>query len=177
MKINETEIEGCFVIEYNVFFDNRGHFSVPFNLNDFQKQTGIILNFIQENQSFSYKNVIRGLHFQIGDFAQSKLVSCPLGHVIDIVVDIRPGSKTFGKHLSFELKESLPKSVFVPKGCAHGFSVLSNTALFQYKVDNLYNKESERGIIYDDIDLDINWGVDNPILSEKDLLLPNFSSL
>lgn len=176
MLVKETEIESCFIIEHKLFHDERGHFSVPYNNIDFEKQTGLKIEFIQDNQSFSFKNVIRGLHYQKGDFAQSKLVSCPFGHVIDVVVDLRPNSKTFGKHLTFELGGTKNTSIFVPKGCAHGFSVISQTALFQYKVDNPYNKESEGGIIYNDSDLQINWRVDNPMVSEKDLILPKFSS-
>jgi dTDP-4-dehydrorhamnose 3,5-epimerase len=129
--------------------------------------------------SFSHKNVIRGLHFQTGEFEQSKLVTCTFGKVYDVIVDIRKDSHTYGNVVRIELGLSLGRQIFVPRGCAHGFSVLSDNAIFQYKVDNEYNKESEGGIVYNDNTLSINWGVDkgNEIVSPKDLELPSFLSL
>ena len=179
MKFTKTDIEGCYLITYETYHDDRGYFSVPFNQEVFNKELGETINFIQENQSFSKKNVIRGLHYQSGDFAQSKLVTCAYGKVLDVAVDIRKNSHTFGKVVKIELGLGLNRHLFVPKGCAHGFSVLSDIAIFQYKVDAPYNKESEMGIRYDDSVLNINWYVEtkNAIVSEKDLILPSFISL
>jgi dTDP-4-dehydrorhamnose 3,5-epimerase len=179
MKFTKTDIDGCYLITYKTFHDDRGYFSVPFNRDIFNDNVGYDVDFIQDNMSYSFKNVIRGLHFQTGDFEQAKLVSCGFGKVLDVVVDIRKDSISYGKVVSFELSPSLERSLFIPRGCAHGFSVLSDKALFQYKVDNVYNKESEGGIIYKDEILNINWGVHIglEIVSEKDLELPTFNSL
>jgi dTDP-4-dehydrorhamnose 3,5-epimerase len=129
--------------------------------------------------SYSSKNVIRGLHFQTGEHEQAKLVTCTLGRVLDVVVDIRKNSRTYGKVIKVELGLGLERQLFIPRGCAHGFSVLSDKAIFQYKVDNVYNKESEGGIRYNDTFLNINWDVDKgkEIVSQKDLELPSFISL
>ncbi len=179
MKFNKTDIDGCFLITYEAYHDNRGYFSVPFNRDEFNQKLGYEVNFIQDNQSYSHKNVIRGLHFQTGENAQSKLVTCVHGRVMDVVVDIRKDSISYGKVIRIELGWTLNRFLFVPKGCAHGFSVLSDSAIFQYKVDNPYNKESESGVIYNDTVLGINWGVPNgqEIVSEKDKELLTFISL
>lgn len=179
MKFIKTDIDGCYLITYKTFHDDRGYFGVPFNKNDFNEGVGKEIDFVQDNMSYSYKNVIRGLHFQRGDFEQAKLVTCTYGRVYDVVVDIRKNSHTYGNVVKIELGLGLERQLFIPRGCAHGFSVLSEKAIFQYKVDNLYNKESEGGIIYKDSVLNINWGVERgkEIVSPKDLELPTFISL
>ncbi len=179
MKFTKTDIDGCYLITYESFHDHRGYFSVPFNKDEFNQKLGYEVDFIQDNYSYSHKNVIRGLHFQTGEFEQAKLVTCTHGRVLDVVVDIRKNSHTYGKVVRMELGWTLNRFLFVPRGCAHGFSVLSDNAIFQYKVDNVYNKESEGGIIYNDNVLNINWYVDPglELVSEKDKELPTFISL
>lgn len=179
MKFIKTNIEGCYIITYDSFVDSRGFFSVPYNKTIFNENLGYNIDFVQDNMSYSHKGTIRGLHFQKGKHAQSKLVTCVKGHVLDVAVDIRKDSPTFGNVVKVELMFGLNKHLFVPKGCAHGFSVLSNDAIFQYKVDNPYNKDSESGIIYNDPTLNINWGVEpiDLMISDKDLELPTFLSL
>lgn len=178
MNIIETDIKDCYIIEWEKYDDDRGHFIVPFNTNEFKKITGIDFNFIQENESFSEENVIRGLHFQKPPYEQSKLVRCLYGSVLDVIVDIRKDSPTYGNVVTVELNRGLNNSVFVPRGCAHGFSTQSR-AIFNYKVDNVYDKKSEGGIIYNDPTLNIDWllKTNKPIISEKDLELPTFLSL
>lgn len=179
MNFIKTEIDGCYLITYKTFHDSRGYFGVPFNQKEFNRGIGYDVNFVQDNMSYSYKNVVRGLHFQKGEYEQAKLVTCSFGRVLDVVVDIRKNSLTYGRVVSVELGLGLDRQLFVPRGCAHGFSVLSENAIFQYKVDNEYNKESEGGIIYNDPILNINWGIENgkEIVSDKDMELPNFFSL
>lgn len=179
MKLMRTDIDGCYLVTYETYHDHRGYFSVPFNREEFNQKLGYDVNFIQDNQSYSHKNVIRGLHFQTGEFEQAKLVTCVWGRVMDVVVDIRKTSPTFGKVVKIELGWTLNRHLFIPRGCAHGFSVLSDNAVFQYKVDNIYNKESEDGIVYNDRVLNINWYVEpgKEIVSEKDKELRNFLSL
>jgi dTDP-4-dehydrorhamnose 3,5-epimerase len=176
MKFNKTNIDGCYLITYDVFKDSRGFFSVPYNKEEFNQKLGYDVEFIQDNMSYSNYGTIRGLHFQKGIHEQSKLVTCCYGHVLDVIVDIRKNSPSYGVVERIELGWSLNRHVFIPKGCAHGFSVLSENAIFQYKVDNQYNKESEGGIIYNDKVLGINWMVpkENRVVSDKDLELPNF---
>ena len=176
MKIEETKLRGCFIIQPNIFEDNRGVFFERFSQQLFQKSTNIKVNFVQDNQSISHKNVLRGLHYQSGNYAQAKLVRVVKGKVFDVAVDIRKESSTFGKHISIELSEHNNKQLFIPKGFAHGFVVLSDTAIFSYKCDNYYNKESERGIIYNDKTLNIDWRINKNelIISEKDKILPTF---
>jgi dTDP-4-dehydrorhamnose 3,5-epimerase len=178
MTIIPTIIEDCFIIEPMVFEDERGYFSETFNQNTFNKSTGLNINFVQDNESFSSKGVLRGLHYQIGEFAQAKLVRVVKGVVLDIAVDLRKGSSTFGKSVSVELSETNKRQLFVPRGFAHGFIVLSDTAIFSYKCDNFYNQASERGIIYNDSKINIDWKLaDNElIISEKDLILPNLDN-
>lgn len=178
MEFTKTNIEGCYIITYNTFHDERGYFAVPYNKDEFNNKLGYEVDFIQDNLSYSHSGTIRGLHFQKGEYSQSKLVTCTQGRVLDVAVDIRKDSPTYGNIVRVELGWTLNKLLFVPKGCAHGFSVLSGMATFQYKVDNPYNKESEGGIIYNDPTLKIDWGiVVQPRVSEKDLELPTFLSL
>ena len=178
MNFIETKLEKCFIIEPKIFSDERGYFMESFNANIFQKGIGESVNFVQDNQSFSKKGVLRGLHYQIGEYAQSKLVRVLQGEVLDISVDIRPKSKTFGEYVSVLLTEENQTQLFIPKGFAHGFLVLSDTAIFSYKCDNFYNKESEGGIIYNDKDINIDWKfpINNLIISEKDLILPTIEN-
>lgn len=174
MKRIDTHIEDCFIIEPTVFQDKRGYFLEAYNKNVFDSLLGYKIDFIQDNESFSSKGVLRGLHYQIGEYSQAKLVRVIKGRILDIAVDIRKDSKTFGDCISVELSEENKKQFFVPRGFAHGFIVLSETAIFSYKCDNFYNKESEKGIIYNDQTLKIDWQMDEAdfIVSEKDKELP-----
>ncbi len=174
MDFIATELEGCYIIEPKVFADERGYFMESFNENTFQKGTETTTHFVQDNQSFSSKGVLRGLHYQVGEHAQAKLIRVLSGEVLDIAVDIRPNSKTYGKHVSIVLSGENQKQLFIPKGFAHGFLVLSKTATFFYKCDNFYNKESEGGIIYNDPTLNIDWGFleKELLISEKDKVQP-----
>ena len=174
----ETELNGCFILEPKVFQDNRGYFFESFNQELFNNLTNTSTNFVQNNESFSTKGVLRGLHYQIGEYAQAKLVRVIKGKVLDVAVDIRKGSETFGKYISIELSEDNKRQLFVPRGFAHGFVVLSETAIFSYKCDNFYNKESEGGIIFNDSTLDINWQLPESefVVSEKDMLLPQLEN-
>lgn len=176
MKFTETKLKGCFVLEPKIINDTRGYFMESFNENQFQEGIGQEIHFVQDNQSFSSKGVLRGLHYQTGEHAQAKLVRVLSGEVLDVAVDIRPNSETFGQHVSVVLSAENQLQFFVPRGFAHGFLVLSETATFFYKCDNFYNKESEGGIKYDDLDLNIDWQFDTEklIISEKDQSLPNF---
>lgn len=175
MNIVQTPLEGCFVIEPMLFEDNRGYFFESFNEEKFKKGIGIDLNFVQDNEAFSNKGIVRGLHFQKGKFAQAKLVRVITGKVLDVAVDLRKNSQTYGQHFSIVLSGENKKQLFVPRGFAHGYSVLENNTVFAYKCDNYYNKESEGGIIYNDKTLNIDWNLlDTEIkLSDKDMQLPN----
>jgi len=166
MDFIATALEGCYVIEPKVFKDERGYFMESFNENTFQRGVRTSTHFVQDNQSFSSKGVLRGLHYQVGEHAQAKLIRVLSGEVLDIAVDIRPNSKTYGEYVSIVLSGENQKQLFIPRGFAHGFLVLSDTATFFYKCDNFYNKDSEGGIIYNDPTLNIDWG-----FSEKDLLI------
>jgi len=166
-------IEGLVKVIPDLFKDNRGYFLENYNTKTFCSN-GITSNFIQDNVSFSKKNVIRGLHYQVAPFAQAKLVSVMSGEILDIAVDIRSNSSTFGKYVSVVLSEKNREQLYVPEGFAHGFIVLSSFSVVQYKVSAVYSPVSERGIIWNDPDLNIAWGVDSPILSDKDKLLPFF---
>lgn len=179
MTVEETFLKGCFIIQPKIFGDNRGFFFESFNQKKFQKETGVVVNFVQDNQSLSHRGVLRGLHFQKGEFAQAKLVRVIKGKVLDVVLDIRKNSETFGKHFSIILSEENNKQLFVPQGFAHGFAVLENNTIFAYKCDNYYNKESESGVIYNDPELNINWilGDNEIMLSGKDKLLPSFNKI
>ncbi len=172
MNIIKTAIEGLILIEPKVFSDTRGYFYETFN-SPLLKSYGVELDFLQDNQSFSQKGVLRGLHYQREPHAQGKLVRVISGKVLDVAVDLRPSSNTFGKYLSFELSGDNKSMLYVPPGFAHGFSTLED-AVFIYKCTNVYNKQSEGGIRFDDPDLNIDWGISNPNVSEKDIELGTF---
>jgi len=176
MIVKETKLKGCFILEPKVFEDERGYFYESYNEKTFNDAIGNEVKFVQDNESFSTKGVLRGLHFQKGAHAQSKLVRVIKGSVLDVAVDLRKASETYGRYISIELSEENKKQLFIPRGFAHGFVVLSNTAIFSYKCDNFYNKEAESGIIYNDKHLNIDWKLPEEalILSEKDLHLPGF---
>jgi len=174
MNFIPTKLEGCFIIEPKIINDERGYFMESFNENTFQKGVGQSVHFVQDNQSFSTKGVLRGLHYQTGVHAQAKLVRVLSGEVLDVVVDIRPGSVTYGQYVSVVLSAENQQQFFIPRGFAHGFLVLSEKATFFYKCDNFYNKESEGGLIYNDPIINIDWQfpIDQLLISEKDVLLP-----
>jgi len=175
MKFVNTSIEGLVVIEPTVFEDDRGYFSESYNKKKFEEAIGEI-SFVQDNESKSSKGVLRGLHFQKPPYAQAKLVRCIEGKVLDVAVDIREGSETFGQHVTVELTGENKKQVFIPRGFAHGFLVLSESAIFAYKVDNSYAPTHDAGIRWDDSLLNIQWGVSESdvLVSEKDAKLPFF---
>lgn len=174
MKVTETKLKGCFILEPLKLGDKRGYFFESFNAKTFQELTGTETQFVQDNQSFSSKGVLRGLHAQRGEYAQAKLVRVLQGHVLDIIVDARPGSATFGQHVAVELSEENNLQVFIPRGFLHGFVVLSDTATFFYKCDNFYHKDAEWGVRYDDPSLAIDWKLPAAelIISDKDKVLP-----
>jgi dTDP-4-dehydrorhamnose 3,5-epimerase len=169
MQIIKTEIEGVFIIKPQLFKDGRGYFFESFSQREFEEKVSKI-TFVQDNESKSSYGVVRGLHFQRPPFAQSKLVRVIKGAVLDVAVDLRKNSPTYGKHITVELTEENHLQLFIPQGFAHGFSVLSNEAIFQYKCDNFYNKESEDSILWNDKNLNIDWKIPEKkiILSEKD---------
>ena len=171
MNIIKTEIEGVVIIEPKIFGDERGYFFESFSQKKFQEEV-CNTTFVQDNESKSSYGVLRGLHFQKGEYAQAKLVRVVKGKVLDVAVDIRKGSPTFGKHVSVELTEENKRQFFVPRGFAHGFVVLSDEAIFQYKCDNLYAPEHEAGIAWNDPELEIDWKIDHKeaMLSGKDKL-------
>ena len=176
MKINKTFIKDLLIIEPQLFNDDRGFFYESYNKNKLDKYINIV--FVQDNESKSKKGVIRGLHFQRPPFEQIKLVRCVSGKILDVAVDLRTNSKTYGKSLSLELSSENNKQLLVPKGFAHGFQVLSESAVVNYKVDNYYNPNSDSGIIWNDKDLSIDWNFDTkPVLSFKDLKLVSFKEL
>ena len=179
MNVTETKLKGCFVIEPRVFNDERGYFFESYNKEKFEELTGSKVSFVQDNESFSTKGVLRGLHFQKGEYAQAKLVRVTHGEVLDVAVDIRPDSETFLQVETVRLSAENKKQLFVPRGFAHGFVVLSDTVVFNYKCDNFYNKASEGGIIYNDEALNIDWILDSSefLVSEKDLILPTIKDL
>lgn len=178
MIIEKTFIEDLLVITPKIFEDERGCFFEAYNKEKFENEN-IDINFIQDNQSFSKKGVIRGLHLQLAPFAQTKLVRVLEGEILDVVVDLRKKSSTFGKHFSIHLSADNKKQLLIPHGFAHGFSVLSETASVFYKVDQVYHKDSERGLRFDDSALNIDWkvDVDKSIVSQKDLVLENLSDI
>jgi len=176
MKISKTFIEDLLVIEPQLFKDERGFFYESYNKKKLDINIKIV--FVQDNESKSIKGVIRGLHFQAPPFEQTKLVRCVSGNILDVAVDLRKNSKTYGKSFSIELSSENNKQLFVPKGFAHGFQVLSETAIVNYKVDEYYNPDSDSGLIWNDKDLSIDWNLDiKPILSDKDLKLDLFKNL
>lgn len=178
MNFIPTKLEGCYIIEPKIVTDSRGYFMESFNEMTFQNGIGKPVHFVQDNQSFSTKGVLRGLHYQTETQAQAKLVRVLSGEVLDVAVDIRPGSETFGEYISVVLSAENQKQFFIPRGFAHGFLVLSETATFFYKCDNFYNKESEGGIIYNDPAIAIDWQLDNEklLISEKDQGLPTLEN-
>jgi len=171
MNFIQTKINGVVIVEPRVFKDSRGYFFESYNEEEFVKN-GITNRFVQDNQSKSSYGVVRGLHCQLGEHAQAKLVRCLHGVVLDVAVDIRPNSATFGKYVSVELSDENQRQLFIPRGFLHGFSVLSETAVFAYKCDNLYCKESEFGVRFDDPDINVDWKIpaNKIIVSEKDKL-------
>lgn len=179
MEKEQTYLEGCFLITPKVFSDERGNFFESFNKSQFYQLTDLDVDFVQDNQSTSQRGVLRGLHFQTDDFQQAKLVRVIKGSVLDVVVDIRPESKTFGEHLSMVLSAKNNKQIYIPRGFAHGFLVLENDTIFAYKCDNYYNKASESGIVFNDKTLNIDWQFPESemIISEKDKILPTFETL
>lgn len=179
MKITETQLKGCFILEPTVYVDERGIFFESYHKTNLEQALGETINFVQDNISVSKKGVLRGLHFQAGKHAQAKLVQVVQGEVLDVVVDLRRKSDTYGQHFKLKLSFENRKLLFIPKGMAHGFLALTPEVIFSYKCDSHYQKESERGIRYDDPDLDIDWetqGMDL-ILSPKDLELPQWKNL
>ena len=177
MNIEKTFIKDLVVLTPAVFEDERGYFFEAYNKNKLE-DLGVQIDFVQDNQSFSKNGTLRGLHYQNPPFAQTKLVRVLEGEIMDVAVDLRNDSPTFGKHFEVVLSSENKKQLVVPQGFAHGFSVLSKTAVVLYKCDQYYNKASEGGIRYDDATLNINWGMDlkEAIVSEKDLILPDFEN-
>ena len=174
MEVLKTAIEGLLIIDPTVFGDSRGYFFESYNKQRFNEATGLDIDFVQDNQSKSCYGVLRGLHFQKPPYAQSKLVRCVRGKVLDVAVDIRKSSPTFGKYVAVELTEDNHRQLFIPHGFAHGFVVLSEEAIFQYKCDNFYHKESEGAIAWNDPEINIDWSIpfDDVILSDKDKVNP-----
>ena len=179
MKVINTVIPGLLILEPVIHGDARGYFFEAFNQKDFDEAVGMHVTFVQDNESKSSYGVLRGLHFQKGDHAQAKLVRVVSGRVLDVAVDMRPGSPTFGRHVSVELTGENHRMFFIPRGFAHGFSVLSEEAVFQYKCDNYYCPESEGGIAWDDPSLGIDWQLPAEAvkLSDKDRRNPKISEL
>lgn len=179
MEIEKTPLKDCFLVKPKVFKDHRGIFLETYNERRFEELTGIKKSFIQDNQSISKYGVVRGLHFQTGEFAQTKLVRVILGKVLDVVVDLRRDSPTFGQSFQTILDDQNLHQLYIPKGFGHGFVTLSEQSVFLYKCDQYYQPGSEAGIIYNDPSLNIDWGIpdDNVILSEKDSVLPTFKEI
>src|SRR5690606_28258594 len=176
MNIILSPFEDCFLLKPQVIEDERGYFFESYNQEKFNKSTGLSVSFVQDNQSFSSYGVIRGLHSQVGEFAQAKLVRVLQGEVLDVIVDAREGSATYGKSYSVQLSAENKLQVFVPRGFYHGFAVLSETAEFFYKCDNFYNREAERGIHYTSLGIDWIIEKEDRIITEKDLTLPLFTN-
>lgn len=180
MNVIKTDIEGVLIIEPHVFTDARGYFFESYNKKSYE-EAGITADFVQDNESKSSKGVMRGLHFQLPPFTQAKLVRCVRGRVLDVAVDIRKGSPTYGRHVAVELTEDNHRQLFIPRGFAHGFAVLSDVAVFQYKCDNFYAPQADGGISIADESLGIDWRLEtkDALLSEKDTrhpLLADFDS-
>lgn len=177
MNYIQTEIDGVWVIEPKVFNDDRGYFMEAFKKQEFEKHIGNV-DFIQDNESKSSFGVLRGLHYQKGEHSQAKLVRVIKGKVLDVAVDLRQSSPTYGKHVSVELSEDNKRQFFIPRGFAHGFLVMSDEAIFTYKVDNSYAPQSEASIIYNDKDININWPIaeEQIIMSEKDRQAVSFKN-
>lgn len=179
MIIKETKLKGCYIIEPTVFEDSRGLFFESYNKREFESGIGQSVDFVQDNQSISNKGVLRGLHYQKGEAAQAKLIRVMAGEVIDVVVDIRRESPTYGQYVKTRLSAAAYQMIFIPRGMAHGFLALEDDTIFTYKCDNYYDKQSESGIIYNDTNLNIDWEVPDTILkiSDKDLGLPQLKDL
>ena len=179
MKLEKTNLDDCFILTPKVFEDDRGTFSETFNAQNFLDQTGIAVAFVQDNESISKYGVVRGLHFQTGAHGQAKLVRVVKGRVLDVVVDLRKGSPSYGKSFSVVLSGENKKQLFIPRGFAHGFSVLEDNTVFAYKCDRYYNKQSEQGIVYNDATLAIDWHLNSSdmVVSKKDLELPTFAGI
>lgn len=175
MKFVETPISGLLIIEPTVFSDDRGYFFESFRANAFAQASGCNYTFVQDNESLSNKGVLRGLHFQNPPHAQGKLIRVVTGAVLDVAVDIRKESETYGKHVSVELNADNKKVLWIPPGFAHGFLTLQDNTVFQYKCTSYYNKDSEGSISWNDPDLAIDWNFDNPIISDKDKEAPAFA--
>ena len=175
MEIIKTPIKGLLVIKPRIFGDDRGYFFESWSKQSFA-EVGLNLDFVQDNQSLSCKGVLRGLHFQNPPYAQGKLVRVIKGAVLDVSVDIRKDSPTYGQHFSIELSEEDKTIFWIPPGFAHGFVALEDNTIFTYKCTGVYNKESEGALLWNDIDLNIDWGIDNPLVSDKDLGAGSFST-
>lgn len=178
LKFTETKLKGCFILEPKIIKDERGYFMESFNEKTFGEGVGQKVTFVQDNQSFSTKGVLRGLHYQTGEHAQAKLVRVLHGEVLDVAVDLRPNSPTFGQYETVLLTAENQTQFFIPRGFAHGFLVLSETATFFYKCDNFYNKESEGGLLFNDATVNIDWNfpTEQLIISEKDTILPTLEN-
>lgn len=176
MEIQETKLKDVLIFTPKVFNDDRGYFLESFRKKLFAER-GINLDFVQDNISRSKKNTVRGLHYQAGEFAQGKLCQVVYGRVLDVAVDIRFGSPTFGKYVATELSEENHDQLWIPPGFAHGFSVLSDIAIFHYKCTNYYDKNSERAILFNDKELNIDWNISEPLVSSKDLEAPLFRDI
>jgi dTDP-4-dehydrorhamnose 3,5-epimerase len=178
MNLIKTTLDGLVVLKPTIFKDNRGYFMESYNQKNINKLLGNV-NFVQDNESESSRGVLRGLHFQKPPYAQAKLVRCLKGSVLDVVLDLRKDSKTYGIFETILLTEENKKQLFIPKGFAHGFVVLSETAIFSYKVDNYYNPDSESGVLWNDLALNIDWKINKKeiIVSEKDKSLPTFNNI
>ena len=178
MKITKTKIKNLIIIEPKIYRDERGYFIESFNKKKYD-ELNINTDFVQDNESKSTKGVLRGLHFQKPPYDQSKLVRCIQGEVLDVAVDIRTNSQTYGQHFSLILSDKNKKQFYIPRGFAHGFVVLSDHAIFSYKVDNIYSPNHDCGILWNDLDLNIDWKLDNinPIISKKDSSLSTFKEL
>lgn len=178
MRFIPTKLSGCFILEPRIIEDSRGYFMESFNEKTFSQGIGHSVHFVQDNQSYSTKGVLRGLHYQCGKYAQAKLVRVLSGEVLDVAVDIRPESETYGQHVAEILSGENQRQLFIPRGFAHGFVVLSDSAVFLYKCDNFYDRESEGGIIYNDMTLNIDWKLNKEalLISEKDTVLPSFEN-
>tara|TARA_B110000908_G_scaffold156364_1_gene195458 strand:- start:1177 stop:1719 length:543 start_codon:yes stop_codon:yes gene_type:complete len=175
MEIIKTSVEGLLLIQPKVFGDDRGHFFESWSRESFSKN-GLDLDFVQDNQSLSSKGVLRGLHFQNPPYAQGKLVRVIKGAVLDVAVDIRKNSPTYGQHITVELTEKNKTIFWIPPGFAHGFVTLEDDTIFTYKCTGVYNKESEGALLWSDKDLNIDWGVESPLVSDKDLIAGSFTN-
>jgi dTDP-4-dehydrorhamnose 3,5-epimerase len=174
MKFINVEIKGLIIIEPNVFEDDRGYFYESYNQEEFS-ENGIKEVFVQDNQSLSQKNVLRGLHFQKPPFSQAKLIRVVQGSVLDVAVDLRKNSKTYGQQYATKLSAANKRMFYIPEGFAHGFLTLDDNTIFSYKCSSFYNKNSEGSLLWNDKDLGIEWGIENPVLSEKDKEAQNFN--